>query len=116
MSGGVKHDQGKARISLIPVVAIQGEAEVFGFGANKYGAYNFRGGIVYSRLLDAILRHVLAIVDGQDLDPESGKPHWAHARCCLAMLASMEQDHPELDDRYRRPDEQDSKADKETQS
>lgn len=101
MSGGIKHDQGKAPISLIPIEAIIGEAEVFGFGAKKYGRHNFRKGMAHSRVLDAALRHILAIVNGEELDPESGKPHWAHARCCLAMYAFYQSAGVGEDDRYK---------------
>ena len=98
---GVKHDNGKAPISLIPVEAILGEADVFAFGAKKYGKHNFRLGMEHTRVLDAALRHVLAILKGEDVDPESGKPHWAHARCCLAMYAYYQTNQVGKDDRYK---------------
>lgn len=101
MSGGIKYDSGKAPISLIPVEAITGEAEVFAFGARKYGRHNFRKGMDHSRVLDAALRHILAIVNGEDVDPESGKPHWAHARCCLAMYAFYQSRNVGNDDRFK---------------
>lgn len=99
--GGIKHDAGKAPISLIPVEAIIGEADVFGFGAKKYAKHNFRKGMDHSRVLDAAMRHLLAIVNGEDLDPESGLPHWAHARCCLAMYAFFQTNGVGVDDRYK---------------
>jgi hypothetical protein len=48
MSEGIKHDQGKAPISLVPAVAILGMAKVFAFGAKKYGRHNFRKGMDHS--------------------------------------------------------------------
>lgn len=93
---GIKHDSGKPPISLIPRQAIEGEAQVMAFGAGKYGKNNWRHGIAYSRLIDAAMRHILAIADGEDNDPETGLPHAAHARCCLAMLMAT---GPEWDDR-----------------
>lgn len=98
---GVKHDQGKAPVSLIPVEAIMGMADVFAFGAKKYGRHNFRAGFDHSRALDAALRHILAIINGEDIDPESGKPHWAHALCSLSMYAYFKVRNIGLDDRYR---------------
>ncbi len=98
---GVKHDAGKAPISLIPVEALLGEAEVFAFGAKKYGRHNFRKGMDHSRVLDATLRHILAIINGEDIDPESGKPHWAHARCGLAMYAFYQSHGIGNDDRWK---------------
>jgi hypothetical protein len=98
---GIKHDAGKSPISLIPVEAIIGEADVFAFGAQKYGRHNFRLGMDHTRVLDAAMRHLLAIVGGEDVDPESGKPHWAHARCCLAMYAYYQVKNVGTDDRYK---------------
>ena len=86
---GIKHDSGKPPIGLIPREAIEQEALVMAFGASKYGKDNWRGGLAYSRLVDACLRHVLAFNDGEDLDAETGLSHLAHARCCLAMLLAM---------------------------
>lgn len=95
---GVKHDSGKAPISLIPSEYIIGTAQVFGFGAAKYGAHNFRGGIAHSRLIDAALRHLTAINAGELIDKESGMAHLFHASCSLAMLAYMQIHHPQLND------------------
>lgn len=99
---GTKADSGKPPVSLTPVEAILGEAEVFAFGAKKYGRHNFRLGFEHTRALDAALRHILAILNGEDLDPESGLPHWAHARCSLAMYAYMVTNNVGQDDRYKR--------------
>ena len=83
---GVKYDLGKPPLSLLPRAALEYEAQVMDFGAKKYGRDNWRLGMDHSRLLDACLRHVVAHVDGEDFDPESGLPHLAHARCCLGFL------------------------------
>jgi hypothetical protein len=104
MSGtGKKFDNGKAPISLIPSETITGIAQVFAFGANKYGRHNFREGLAHSRVLDAALRHILAIVNGEDVDPESNMPHVYHALCSLAMYDWQRLHHPEMDDRYKEP-------------
>ncbi len=101
-NGAVKHDTGKTPISLIPIEAINGEADVFAFGAAKYGRHNFRKGMEHTRVIDAALRHLLAIANGEDIDPESGKPHWAHARCCLAMYAYYQVNNVGTDDRFKK--------------
>lgn len=102
--GGTKYDGGKAPLSLIDPYAQMEEARVLLYGAEKYDAFNWRGGIAYSRLLDAALRHIHAFIDGEDADPESGLPHIAHARCNLGFLLRMCLDRPDLDDRYKRKD------------
>lgn len=99
---GTKADSKKPPITIIPREALEQEAQAFAFGANKYGKYNFRKGIEYTRLLDAVMRHTLAFTDGEDFDPESGESHLAHARANLAMLIYMVKHKSELDDRYKK--------------
>jgi hypothetical protein len=97
---GRKNDTGKARIGLISDFALWQEARVMTFGAQKYAAHNWRGGISWSRLIDACLRHIHAFNSGEDMDPETGLSHLAHARCCLGFLLEYTQTHKELDDRF----------------
>lgn len=101
MSKGTKNDQGKARINLVPVEAIEGAAKAFGFGADKYGVDNFRNGIAYRRLADATMRHLLAYMNGEDNDPESGLSHLDHGLASLSMLKFMSVHKTELDDRWK---------------
>lgn len=96
---GIKHDAGKAPLSLIPREALEQEAQVFGFGAKKYGRNNYRLGMEWSRVIDAALRHVVAFANGEERDSESGMSHLAHARCCLAMLIYYTENKKGLDDR-----------------
>lgn len=100
LSGGLKFDGGKPPMSLIDRHAIEQISMVLAFGAKKYAAHNWRQGIAYSRLLDAALRHLYAFADGEDLDPESGLSHIAHAGCCIVFLLGMIHSRPDLDDRY----------------
>lgn len=98
---GIKHDEGKAPMGLLDWLWLKAVAAVLAFGAKKYAAHNWRGGIAYSRLYDAALRHIYAFIDGEDNDPESGLSHLAHASCCLMFLYNMTQRRPDLDDRYK---------------
>ena len=87
---GVKHDAGKPRVGLMmahfynAIVAVAGADT---YGANKYtdhGWLEVPGG--RDRYLDALLRHLLAS-NREELDPESGRPHLAHAAWnALAVL------------------------------
>lgn len=100
-TGGLKHDKGKPDLSLIPYSAQCAEALAFGFGADKYERDNFKAGMEASRLIAAAQRHIGAWWEGQDLDPESGVTHLAHARCCLAMLIELERLGKLTDNRYK---------------
>lgn len=100
MEGGTKKDAGKPRICLVPMEFIEQTAQALGFGANKYGDYNYRKGLKHSRIIDSAFRHLMAYTKGEDNDPESGLPHLAHCAASIAMLIWMKQHKPELDDRY----------------
>jgi len=97
---GIKHDQRKPRISLFPLRALWEMAKVMTFGAKKYGSFNWKGGLRYTRLADAALRHVVQFIEGEDLDKETGISHLAHAGCCIAMLLEMTMDRKDMDDRH----------------
>lgn len=100
-SSAKKNDNGKPSITLIPAEAILGIARGLDYGAIKYGRYNFRRGLSHSRLLDAALRHILAILKGEDIDKESGNPHNFHAMASLAMYEWMRVNRPDLNDLYK---------------
>lgn len=100
---GIKHDQEKPDFSLLSSIAITKVAQVMTFGKRKYSANNWRGGIVYSRLLAAALRHIFSYLGGESKDPETGISHLAHASCCLMMILEFEDTNPALDDRYVQP-------------
>jgi hypothetical protein len=97
----VKQDLGKTRMDLIDPLAIEGLAKVLTFGAEKYAAHNWRKGIANSRLIAAMLRHMFAIMRGEDIDPESGLPHIDHVGCCWMFLSNNMKVRPEMDDRWR---------------
>lgn len=97
---GIKHDKGKVRFSLLPFDGLTEVAKVFEFGAKKYGRNNWKRGLQYSRLVDATFRHLMAVVQKQDVDPESGHLHAAHAVANLLMLLSFMQSGGGHDDRW----------------
>lgn len=100
-ASGVKHDHEKPDMSLLSSIALFKIAQVMTYGKKKYSANNWRGGLAWTRLLAAALRHIFAYLGGQDKDPETGLSHLAHASCCLMMLLEFEDTHVNLDDRYK---------------
>lgn len=90
----------KPALHLIPPAAMLHEAKVMALGAAKYGAYNWRSNkVVLSIYLDAAMRHILAKLDGEDLDQESGQPHEAHARSCMGIILDAHATWNLIDDR-----------------
>jgi hypothetical protein len=106
-AGGLKFDGEKPRMELLDRHALEQIAKVLTFGAKKYDSHNWRKGILWSRLYGAALRHLLASMDGEDTDPESGLSHLAHLGCCTLFLLWHEQHRRDLDDRYRNVAEDD---------
>lgn len=98
---GIKYDDGKYPMHLLDRHALEQVANVLAHGAVKYAPENWRGGIHYSRLIAASLRHLMAVSDGEDYDQESQLPHAAHAMCSLMFLLWMMRNRPDLDDRWR---------------
>jgi hypothetical protein len=98
---GIKHDQEKPDMSLLSSIALVEIAKVMTFGKRKYSANNWRGGFMWSRVLSAAMRHLVAFIGGEDKDPETGLSHLAHLGCCVMFLLEFETTHKELDDRYR---------------
>ena len=88
---GIKHDNGKLRLDLIPTEAVRGLGEVLTFGAGKYGDRNWEKGLDSDRVYAALERHLLAWREGEIIDPESGLPHLAHVLTNAAMLHTLEQ-------------------------
>lgn len=91
-----KHSAAKSKpqLQLIPPVASMQCAKALEHGAEKYGAFNWRksDGIEIMTYLGAILRHTNAVLDGEDIDPESGALHLGHimAGCCVLIDAMNE--------------------------
>lgn len=94
-----KHDAAKPRHSLLPPHALDAIIAVLEYGAVKYGARNWTGGMAYSRPWDAAKRHMWAWWKGEDVDPESGLPHLAHAAVSLMFLIDYQATNTEGDDR-----------------
>lgn len=98
---GQKFDTDKPMVDLLDVEWLLGTAQVLTFGAKKYDKHNWRKGISYTRLIAAALRHLFAIMRGEDVDAESGLKHVHHLSCCIMFLSYMMDHRPDLDDRWK---------------
>lgn len=90
--------------SLVPVEALAEVARVYGLGAKKYAAHNWRKGYRWSLSYDAAQRHIQAFWGGEDFDPEFGKTrHLAHAIFHLMglLVFSIYPKYSKFDDRYK---------------
>ena len=96
---GTKNDEEKTKLDLLPHTALIKIANIFEFGAKKYGKYNWTSGFKWMRLYGACLRHLFAWKLKESADPESGKSHLHHAACCILMLIEHEERALGEDDR-----------------
>ena len=88
---GIKYDSEKPKMNLLPPKAIVEVAKVLTFGAEKYDAENWRKlDDLQNRYTAGALRHIFAHMDGEQLDPETGLSHMAHALCCLLFKLEIE--------------------------
>lgn len=79
----------KAAVHTVPPALLLGAAKAFGEGAKKYGPFNWRMSKVEAMTyVGAILRHLSAYTDGEDVDPESttGKLHLEGIAACVGIL------------------------------
>lgn len=94
----------KTPLGLIPPSAMEQVAWAHKLGADKYGPWNWRKtGVCASTYVNAILRHLNAWRDGEDLDPESGFSHLAHIACSCNILMDAAAVGKLQDDRNKLP-------------
>lgn len=77
----------KVPFSTIPAPVLAEVGLAMLEGARKYGRHNYRtAGVRASVYYDALLRHVTAWWEGEDIDPDSGLSHIVKAIACLVVL------------------------------
>lgn len=98
-----KYDAGKLRYDLVPPEAFAEVVKIYNYGAKKYPEpRNWEKGMSWGRLFGAIMRHTWAWWRGEDIDPESGLPHLAHAAWSCIALLHYSKHKKEFDDRVIR--------------
>jgi hypothetical protein len=89
---GLKLDQGKAMLSLIPPSLIFEVGKVLTFGAQKYAPNNWKYvENAEERYKDALLRHLFSYLDGEETDSETGFSHLSHVATNVAFLIEFQQ-------------------------
>lgn len=73
-------------------------------GADKYGHMNWRSEpISLMGHVEGVLRHILAALDGEDVNLDSGYLHWEHAAAGLAIVLDAKDSGTLIDDRVAGP-------------
>lgn len=98
------YDDGKPPLANLPPAGIAAVAMVQAYGHKKYKDFNnYRKGMEASRQASCAMRHIMAYMDGEDADKESGESHLAHAACRLLFMLQNLNDKVLIDDRYKKP-------------
>jgi len=99
---GVKHDTGKARYDLIPVLALEEVAKVLTFGADghneAYDDENWRRvPFAERRFFSAAQRHLAEVRKGNPYDTGKGGSNCHHYACAISSLMFLLQKELEKD-------------------
>jgi dATP/dGTP diphosphohydrolase len=90
MSEGLRYDEGKLRMDLLPHEWVVGLAEVLTAGAKKYADRNWELGMKWSKVWAPALRHMFKFMKGERYDADDGVHHLFHAAWGLLALASYD--------------------------
>lgn len=99
-TGGQKGTK-PCQLFSLPPWAVEQLGRVYGHGAEKYAAHNYRKGYPVSLSINAAFRHLLKFLDNENVDPESGEQHLAHAAWHMLAALQTVHDHPQYDDRWK---------------
>ena len=95
-----KFDDGKTSWTLLPVESMRELVNVYDIGAKKYGRENWRKGMEWHRVFDAMMRHAWAWWGGENRDPVDGQHHLASVAWCALSLMWYEIKGVGTDDRH----------------
>jgi hypothetical protein len=98
---GRRNNAGKLRYDLISPWALEALAEVYTKGADKYAERNWEKGLPLMDCFASLMRHAWAWARGEDLDPETGLHHMAHAMWNAAAIVHFwRRGRSDLDNRH----------------
>jgi len=110
IGGGYRFNGNKLRYDLQPVHANREFTKIWTKGADKYtvklengtvipGDHNWEKGLSWTSIIASLKRHLAALEQLEDYDPETGELHTAHIMCNAAMLTEFYFTFPQGDNR-----------------
>lgn len=78
---GLRYNKDKRKWSYVHFKSLEPMIEVLEFGAKKYAPFNWQKGLDLKEILESMQRHLAALMDGEEIDPESGISHVGHIQC-----------------------------------
>lgn len=77
----LRFNEGKPKWSYVHFASLIPMVRVLMFGAEKYAPMNWQKGLDLREILESQQRHLAALMDGEENDPESGLSHMGHIQC-----------------------------------
>jgi len=95
----LRHNSGKPKWSMVHFKSIEELPRVLEFGSIKYDRGNWMLGLDLNEIKDSMQRHLAELIDGNELDEESGLHHIGHimCNCMFYMYHKNKQDEKQLD-------------------
>lgn len=90
----LRYNTGKRKWSLVDFKSLEVMVEVLEFGAQKYSADNWKKGLDKKEILESMMRHLAALMDGQPNDPETNLSHIGHIMCNAMFYSYFETNEP----------------------
>ena len=88
---GTKYDKGKLQWDKMHWNELEEVMAVMQHGAEKYDWNNYlKVPDAKARYTSALFRHLIAVQQGSEIDPESKFGHYAHAICNILFLMRLE--------------------------
>jgi len=78
---GDRFNEGKPRWSLVHYESLVPMIRVLEYGSKKYSRENWKKGLDLKEILESMQRHLAALMDGEEVDSESGIEHMGHIQC-----------------------------------
>lgn len=96
-----QHGNAKPPLHLIPPAGNDEQAKALACGNTKYGTRNWLlgDGVNYTVYLAAMKRHIDCVLDGADVDAESGAHHLGHVMAGAAIILDAMRHGKLIDDR-----------------
>jgi len=76
-----RFNEGKLQWNLVDWESLKEFVKVLMFGSKKYAPDNWKKGLNREEILESMQRHLVALFNKEETDPESGLHHMGHIIC-----------------------------------
>jgi hypothetical protein len=74
----LRYNEGKPKWTLVHFKALLPLVRVLEYGTIKYSKDDWKNPMDKKEILDSLLRHVIELTNGEEIDKESNQPHIGH--------------------------------------